>query len=68
MTTQYETSPSFVTKALDPKEGIMIAFNLFGADLNDPNSTYLDIRLRQQFFLPGFQLINETSIPLVACT
>ena len=46
MTTQYEASPSFVTKAFKPKEGIMIAFNLFGADLNDPNSTYLDSRLR----------------------
>ena len=46
----------------------MFGIYLFGLNLNDPNITYFDIELRQNYMQPILSPINSTVVPLVACT
>ncbi len=50
------------------KSSFMFAVGIFGFNLNDPNTTYFNISMRQNYLSPLFQTISSTEIPLLPCS
>ena len=63
-----EADPSFMDITLDPKNGFMLGMFVPGLDLNDPNQVPFNLQLIQHYEQPVGLPINQTVVPLEACT
>lgn len=53
---------------MGPRGGFIFLVGVIGFNLNDPNTTYFDIKLTQKFYKTLFYPINSTNVPLEVCT
>ena len=60
-----EAIPSSETIVTSPDGGFMFTVIMYGLNLNDPNIKYFDIDITQGYYIPPYQIINETKISLV---
>ena len=46
----------------------MIAIQVFGVNLNDPNKRYFDVALNEKEFEAGYRLKSSVQLDLIQCT
>lgn len=63
-----EVDPPPLKVVTSPNNDFMFSIMLYGFDLTNPAFRLFNVTLWQNFYSPGFVPINQTQVPLAACT